>query len=96
MMRKSLLKLLAAGFFYFIIPAIAGTVLAADTAPRITKEDARAMLGNPAVFFIDVRQGRDWESSKSRIKGAVRESPEKPEAWVEKYPKEKTLILYCA
>ena len=68
---------------------------AADV-PKIAKEELQALLGNPEVIIIDVRTGADWTSSQTKIKGAVRENPEKISSWMEKYPKSKTLIFYCS
>lgn len=59
--------------------------------PRITKEELKSMLGNPDVFIVDVR-GR--QASGTKIKGAVWEDSKDVESWVNKYPKDKTLVLY--
>jgi len=65
--------------------------------PRITKEEVKSMLGNPDVIILDVRAARDWKDSESKIKGAIRED-RKGEAstWMDKYQKDKILVLYCA
>jgi predicted sulfurtransferase len=68
----------------------------ADEVPRMTKEELRAMLGNPDVVIIDVRTANDWEASQSKIKGAVREEPRQAKSWAGKYDKDKTYVLYCA
>jgi predicted sulfurtransferase len=66
-------------------------------APLITKEQLQAMLGNPEVIILDVRVEREWEGSESKIQGAIREDPWKGiETWAKKYPKDKTLVLYCS
>lgn len=65
-------------------------------APRMTKEELMAMLGNPDLIIIDVRYGKDWTESDVKIKGAVREDPEAFDSWAKKYPKDKTLVFYCA
>jgi hypothetical protein len=68
-----------------------------STIPRMTKEGLRAMLDDPDVVVIDVRHVQDWNSSSSKIKGAVREDPEKDvKSWGEKYPKDKTFVFYCS
>jgi predicted sulfurtransferase len=68
-----------------------------SSIPRITKEELKSMLDNPDVVVIDVRHSNDWNSSASKIKGAVREDLEKEvKSWAEKYPKDKTLIFYCS
>jgi rhodanese-related sulfurtransferase len=65
-------------------------------APRMTKEQLKARLGLSDQVLIDVRSARDWMDSDLKIAGAVRESPEKFDEWKNKYPKSRTLLLYCA
>jgi rhodanese-related sulfurtransferase len=75
--------------------ALVFSVLAAET-PRIEKEKLKEMLGKPELILIDVRAGADWKASTQKIKGAVREDPGQMNTWMTKYPKDKTLVLYCA
>jgi len=64
--------------------------------PRMTKEELKPLLGHPEVILIDVREPDDWNKSKEKIQGAVREDPEKDvAAWAGRYSKEKTLVFYC-
>jgi hypothetical protein len=64
--------------------------------PRMTKEELKSLLGNPDVIVLDVRIADDWKRSDLKIKGAVREDPEKDyRSWASKYPKDKTLVFYC-
>jgi len=79
----------------FLIGVLTTFSMAADV-PRMTKEELKAMLGNPDFIVIDVRTQKDWEKSDLKIAGAVREDPRDIESWAKKYPKEKTLVLYCA
>jgi len=73
------------------------TTLAKSTdAPRMTKEELKVKLDNPDLIVIDVRLGKDWTNSDLKIKGAVRENPEAVDSWANKYPKDKTLVFYCA
>jgi hypothetical protein len=62
--------------------------------PRMTKEELKSMLDHPDVIIIDVRLDGAWNKSRWKIKGAVREDPEKVNAWAYKYPKDKTLVFY--
>ena len=63
--------------------------------PRMTKEELLPMLGRPDVVILDVRVGDEWKKSPWKIKGAVRENPEKGvQPVAEKYPKDKTYVLY--
>jgi len=64
--------------------------------PRMTKDELKARLNNPDLLIIDVRYGKDWTDSDLKIKGAVREDPEAFDSWANKYPKDKTLVFYCA
>ena len=68
---------------------------AADV-PRVTKEELKSMLDDPNVVILDVMRKDDWKLSERKIKGAVRESPKKWKSWAEKYPKDKTFVLYCS
>ncbi|RPH84777.1 MAG: hypothetical protein EHM75_10485 [Desulfobacteraceae bacterium] len=77
-------------FMSFVLP-----VLAAE-APRIEKEKLKDMLGKPELILIDVRAGSDWKASTQKIKGAVREDPDQVDTWMKKYPKDKTMVFYCA
>ena len=71
------------------------TTMAADV-PKMTKEDLKAQLGKPDVIIIDVRIGKDWKASELKIKGAIREDPQKVDSWAKKYAKDKNLVFYCA
>lgn len=84
-----LLVLLAAGVL------LAGHA-AANEARRISKEEVKAKLGSADMVVLDVRAPRDWRNSDAMIKGSVREDPGKIKDWAGKYPKDKTLVLYCA
>ncbi len=80
----------ALGLILILIGSAAGSV-GAEEVPRINKEEVKKMLGNPDVVIVDIRKVVD-----RKIKGAVREDPEKLFSQTRKYPKNKTLILYCA
>jgi hypothetical protein len=90
-LSKVLIVLLA-----FASMALFAKAAVADEVPRMSKEELRAMLGNPDLVIIDVRSGKDWEASQSKIKGAVREEPWQAKSWADKYDKDKTYVLYCA
>ncbi len=68
----------------------------AEEAPRMTKEELKGLIGKPDVVVIDVRAKSDGGGSKEKIQGAVWEDPKKVKEWANKYPKDKTLIFYCA
>ena len=80
---------------FFVIGILATFAKSADV-PRMTKDELKAMLDNPDLVILDVRAQSDWKGDESKIKGAVREDPESVKSWAGKYPKDKTLVLYCA
>lgn len=90
-MKKRMSKLLL--FTFFTIGIFTTLALSADV-PRMTKEELKAMLGNPDLIIIDVRIGSDWSGSDLKIKGAVREDPQTISSWANKYAKDKTLVFY--
>ena len=69
---------------------------AADEAPRIAKEEVKALMNDPNVALLDARITQDWRKSDKKIKGAVRVDPLDVEAWAGNYPKDKKIIVYCA
>jgi hypothetical protein len=65
--------------------------------PKMTKEELKGSLGKPDVIIVDVRTPEDWNKSQQKIIGALRENPEKDiRSWATRYPKDKTLVFYCA
>jgi predicted sulfurtransferase len=93
MKKKSVLVVFV--IIFFVVGAFATLVRSAD-APRMTTDELKAMLGSPDLVIIDVRYGKDWADSDLKITGAVREDPRAIESWANKYPKDKTIVLYCA
>jgi rhodanese-related sulfurtransferase len=71
--------------------------VAKDTkAPVISKEELMTIMDRPDVIILDVRVGNAWKAADRKIKGAVREDPEKDvKGWAGGYLKDKTLVFYC-
>ena len=70
--------------------------MAVGDVPRMPIGELNARLGDPALVVIDVRQAADWEASPVKIKGAIREDFRNVSDWASNYPKDKTIVLYCA
>jgi rhodanese-related sulfurtransferase len=68
----------------------------APEAPRVDQETLKSWLADPQVVIVDVRFGKDWQDSKTKIKGAVRHDPQEVQTWAASLPKEKKIVLYCA
>ena len=91
----------ALALIFLLLAGLTQLTLATDKAteaPRMTREELKAslLLGNPDLTILDVRVGREWEASKEKIQGAIHEDPKKVQSWATKYPKNKTLVLYCS
>ncbi len=84
------ITLLLASSGYTLVPAFGAE------APRIEKDALKARIGQPDVVVLDVRALTDWLLTREKIKGAVRENPKDFDEWYGKYPKGKTIVLYCA
>jgi len=72
------------------------TEAGASDAPRMPKDELQSRLDDPGVVVIDVRAYTDWVLSAEKIRGAVREDYRDFDDWSAKYPKDKTVVLYCA
>jgi hypothetical protein len=65
-------------------------------APRMTKEQLKPLLGSSDLVVLDIRLEEQWKFSNRKVPGAVHENPTVPSNWMDKYPKDKTIVLYCA
>lgn len=73
----------------------AGTQVLGNDVPRMLKEELKSLLGTPELILLDVRTARDWKKADAKIKDALREDPNDVSSWSLRYPKEKTIVLYC-
>jgi rhodanese-related sulfurtransferase len=89
-------RLFIGAVLIFLMGGILTTFARSADVPRMTKDELKAMLGNPDLAILDVRAQNDWKDSDSKIKGALREDPESVKSWAEKHSKDKTIVLYCA
>ena len=87
-MKKIILFLLA--FAFLSAPSIF-----AASVPTMSKDELKANLGSENLVILDVRTGKDWDSSEVKIKDAIR-LVDSDLSLVQKYPKDTTLVLYCA
>ncbi len=83
-------------FVLLLIAVFAWAAEKTGDTRMMTATQLLPMLGKPDLIIIDVRTSYEWDKSKVKIKGAVREEGMKFGSWMNKYPKEKTIVLYCA
>lgn len=82
--------------FLLILFCLASTTVLAAQVPTMTRDELKALLGNPDLVLLDVRNGTDWNDSDVKIKGAVRIDNRDLTAAVKNYRRESTFVLYCA
>lgn len=92
--KKTLLCITFVFVFFFMASALVNKTSALEV-PRMTKEELKANLDNRDFIIIDVRTPKDYDSSDRKIADAIRENPMDVTFWAA-YPKDKTLVLYCA
>ena len=96
MFKRKLITVLTVAPCLAMVLFFAISAMAAGDVPKMTKEELKEMLDKPDVVIIDARLGKDWKASEFKIKGAAREDGKAFNSWAEKYPKDKTLVIYCA
>jgi rhodanese-related sulfurtransferase len=95
-MKASTMALLLGTALLMVVAGCASlSGMATREIARIEPETLSRNLDQPDFIVIDVRLPSDWEASQSKIKGALRESTEKVLDWAPKYPRDKTIVLYC-
>jgi rhodanese-related sulfurtransferase len=77
----------------YIVFGLCG-IVAGQSYQKITKEDAKEIIGKNGVVTFDVRETRDWESSKFKIKSALRVDLKKTKLADLNLPKDITVIFY--
>ena len=92
-MTRSKFTLWLLAFFILMFTA---SFAGADNVTVMNKDQLKAELTNPDVIIVDVRSPHDWDSSKWTIQGARRESPAQAAQSMAAYPKDKTIVFYCA
>jgi rhodanese-related sulfurtransferase len=66
-----------------------------DTSvPKISKESLKERLDDSDIEIIDVRL--NWEENNLMIPHAKRENPRDVLSWMDKYSREKLVVLYCS
>lgn len=95
MKRSITLRLLGA--------AVIMTAMACSHSPFVTEKvplmsagELKARMGKPDTIILDVRTGSDWTNSDQKIKGAERTDPKEFNKWADVYPKNATIVFYCA
>ena len=91
---KAIVKMILSIALGTSIGCLSATTATSKDVSTITNQELRSMLGDSDVTILDVRPKQQWKASELKIRGAIYENPNEVESWAERYPKDKTLILY--
>jgi hypothetical protein len=80
--------------FLGLLVLAAGEAPPGKKVPQMSKEELKPKLGSKDLIIIDVRLDEQWRFSNRKIPGAVHENPAVPTTWMNKYPKDKTIVFY--
>jgi hypothetical protein len=61
--------------------------------PLLNQEYVKSILADHDVIILDVRAPKDWHVSNKKIKGAVRQDPDKVNTWAANLPKNEKIVL---
>lgn len=94
-MKRKLVMMMVAAVSLIIMSGLASASAAKPgDIPKMTKEQLKDKLDDSEVVVVDVRVGKDWSASDSKIKGAVRYEPKKAKDWAKDLDKNKVYVLY--
>ena len=87
-------------FYVMLISAVllfaTSSVVSATEVPRMSPDELKSRLGEAGLVVLDVRSGRDWNQSGQQIASSERVDPGGTSQWADHYPKDRTMVLYCA
>jgi len=95
-MKNALGKTIFVAAISVIIGACSLASMNTQEVPLMTTDELKSRLDKTDTVILDVRAGSDWTSSDQKISGAVRSDPQKFSNWSNIYPKNDTIVLYCA
>jgi hypothetical protein len=68
--------------------------LSISSAPKVTKEQIKELVGKEGFFLLDVRPNEQWRATPVKLPGAVHEDPEDVAAWAYRYRKDAKIVTY--
>jgi len=92
MIHRTLKAIAVIGFVLIMLASL----VTASEADRMSQDALKLKLGGPDIVIVDVRSYTDWTLSSEKIKGALREDYRDFKGWAAKYPRDRTIVLYCA
>ncbi len=96
MLKTNIKRYIAVFILAGAVSIVAAPAFSAGTYGVMSKEELKGLLDSDRLTILDVRTGRDWNSSEFKIQGAQRAASDDFEQWSASYAKDKILVLYCA
>jgi hypothetical protein len=97
MMKKGFIVLFVLGFALAVgLQGCASTKkIPFPSVPRMSIDELKDKLTESSVVVLDVRVGKGWDKSTTKIKNAMRENPKEDTAgWSKNYATNKTYVIY--
>jgi rhodanese-related sulfurtransferase len=69
---------------------------AVSDTPRISKEKLKTMLNDPRLIIIDTRVKQQWDKSEYKLPKALHQNPWEADEWAKDFPRDRTVVSYCA
>jgi rhodanese-related sulfurtransferase len=95
MTRPGLLRLILLCLGCLLALSSAAWSAASDT-PRISKEKLKTMLNDPRLIIIDTRVKQQWDKSEYKLPKALHQNPWEADEWAKDFPRDRTVVSYCA
>jgi rhodanese-related sulfurtransferase len=65
-------------------------------ATRVTVDEVKERMDRGEAFtFVDTRNPQAWGEAKTKLPGAIRIPADEVEQYVDKIPRDRTVITYC-
>jgi len=63
---------------------------------RVTVDELRERMARGEEFaFVDTRNENAWSEAQTKLPGAIRVSADEVEKYLDRIPKDRTVITYC-
>ena len=94
MKRFAMLAMMLGLGLVVYVPGLTATPADTDMVPRMSKEELKAKIEDPAIFILDVRLAGHLARSSAKIKGALWVEAKDVSQWSRLFPKNSTFVLY--
>ena len=93
---NSATKLLPLAMIMILFGWLVSAPVLAEPVSMMSTAELKDRLGDSDTLILDVRFGNDWTGAQEKIPGALRADPRKYQEWVGIFPRNNTIVVYCA